>query len=308
MEKRWPFVLCELRDATVLGRAFTPVCNNVLLSDCLSYFGPTQLKRLAQRSDDAPWRTGHVEKAFLLGGDRTFGHTISAIVMRTLYLQLFDHLKELPVISMAGMPSTCYEIFKIFGCPSERLILLQDDDALVCDELYVPTVTGGVPPEGDVWSIPGELTRIYRDLIVGACGGPLPAEPSKAVYIVRGDTKTKLVLNDIQVIAFLEGRGYEVVDPSSMTLAEQVRLAQETKFFVSSIGSQVHLADFAKPGAKILMFGREDHVSQRVHSAVKRWKDLGIPLFTLLCEADEDTNLTVDLGQLTNALDQLNFQ
>ena len=103
IEKRWPFVLCELRDATVLGETFTPICDNVLLSDCLSIFGPKQLRRLAQRSDRLR-RTSHVEKAFLLGGDRTFGHTVSAIVMRALYLQLFDHLKELPVISMAGMP------------------------------------------------------------------------------------------------------------------------------------------------------------------------------------------------------------
>ena len=92
-----------------------------------------------------------------------------------------------------------------------------------------------------------------------------------------------------------------------MTLAEQVRLAQETKFFVSSLGSQVHLADFAKPGAKILMIAREDHVNQRVYSAGKRWKDLEVPITTLIGEGDSETNLSIDLGRLAGALHVLNF-
>ena len=307
MAKRWPFVLCELKNATVLGETFTPVCGNVLLSDCLSYFGIKQLRKLSHRDGNSDRRVFNVEKAFLLGGDQTFGHFISAYIMRALYLQLFEDLRDIPVITMAGMPKNIYHLLSIFGCPPPRLIMLEENDAIECRELYVPTIVGGVPPEGDVWTIPAKLSVIYRDLVVSASGGASPEPPTRAIYLLRGDTKTKLVRNDVDVIAFMRARGYEIVDPGTMSVSEQVRLGQQTRYFVTSTGSQIHLADFAKPGAEIILLSCEDHVHQRAFSAIDRWDDLGVPVTAMVCESDADANLTVDLDKLERILKAKGF-
>lgn len=308
MEKRWPFVLCELKNATVLGETFTPICSNVLLSDCLSHFGAKQVQLLAGRKNTGNWRVFNIDRAFLLGGDRTFGHVISAHIMRALYIQLFPELRELPVITMAGMPRNIYHLFSIFGCPPQRSIMLEENDAIECRELYVPTIAGGVPPEGDVWTIPGKLSVIYRDLVVSASGGPSPGALTRAVYLLRGDsTKTKRVLNDDAVIEFMRARGYEIVDPGSMSVPDQIRLVQQTRYFVTSTGLQIHLADFAKPGVEIILFSCEDHIYQRTFSAIDRWDDLGVPVTAMVCDSDADANLTVDLGKLERILKAKGF-
>lgn len=308
MEKRWPAVLCELSNATVLGEYFTPFCEDQLLADCLSFDGKKMRRWLSERDGLEPRRLLRTEQAFLLGGDRTWGHFIVFYVMRTIHLQLFEHLREVPVVTMAGLQPSLREILSIFGCPSGRLIELEENDALACETLYAPTIAGGSTLDGDALFIPDKLSRLYRAMILEAHGGSHARTPTEAVFILRRNTPTRRIINDAKVTAFFVKRGYVVVDPAQMSLAEQVDLAQRAKYMVSATGSQVHLSDFARPGTKLLAFISREHVSQRSFDpGPKRFAALGLDAVHMICDADADNNLTIDFDRMSTVLAEQGF-
>ena len=308
MEKRWPAVLCELSKATVLGEYFTPVCEDQLLLDFTSWDGKKMRRWLSERDSTLPRRLLRAKQAFLLGGDRTWGHFIVFNVMRTIHLQMFEHLSEVPVVTMAGLQPSLLEILSIFGCPSERLLELEDNDALACETLYVPTIAGGSTRDGDEIFIPDKLSRLYRAMILAAYGGPRTRAPTEAVFLLRRNTKTKLIINDAEVTAFFAKRGYVVVDPAQMSLAEQVDLAQRAKYMVSATGSQVHIVDFAQPGTKLLAFISREHVFQRSFDpGPKRFAALGLDAVHMICDADADNNLTINFDRMSKVLAEQGF-
>lgn len=307
MPKYWPFVVCELRDASVLGDYFLPVCDNEILSDCLSFFGPKHLAKLRQKQGSGERRVLSVDKAFLLGGDDSFGMVISTVLMRALYLKMFPQLAELPVITKAGMRPVLYEMFHVFGIAPDRLIPLEGNDAIECGTLYMPTIAGGVSPELNKWWIPAKLTQLYRQLILATYQAPAVPNPAGRVYIARRNTPRKLIKNEDAVMEFMQARGYEVFDPGAMTLRDQVHLAQKTRYFVSCEGSQVHLSDYAQAGAKVIMLCGNDFMQQRSVGTLDRWADLGIDIVPYLSSADADNFLDVDLAALEQTMRGLGF-
>ena len=308
MEKAWPFVLCELRDATVIGESFNPICDDEMFLECVTFDGRRDLKRLLKRDDDAPRRTFETDKAFLLGGDRAWGHFIVFYIMRAIYLQLFPELKSLPVITMAGLQPSLYEILAIFGCPKDRLIELDDNDAIHCKELFVPTVAGGAALDGLSISVPDKLTRLYHTMILQAHGGPNPTPPTAPVYVRRTKTNTKLILNDDAVTDYFVKAGYTVADPASMSLREQVELAQTASFIVSCWGSQIHLADFAQPVCKVAAMVCPDHIYQRSFDpGPRRFNALGMDFFASVSDCDGEGNLRIDIAKLAKDLNGFGF-
>ena len=307
MEKYWPFVVCELRDATVLGDYFLPICENEILADCLSFFGPKHLAKLSQKEGTGERRVLSVDKAFLLGGDDSFGMVISTVLMRTLYLKMFPQMQDLPVITKAGMRPVLYEMFHVFGVAPDRLILLEENDAIECGTLYMPTIAGGVSPELNRWWIPGKLTQLYRQLILATYQAPVEPNPTGRVYIARRNTPRKLIKNEDAVMQFMQANGYEVFDPGVMTLRDQVHLAQKTRYFVSCEGSQVHLSDFAQAGAQVIMMCSDDFLQQRSVGTLYRWADLGIDIVPYPSSADDENDLEVDLADLERVMRERGF-
>jgi hypothetical protein len=308
VEKHWPFVLCELKDASVVGPYPTPVCQNQPFFDALSNFGPSQRRRMTEHLSDSKMATP-VDKAVLIPGNPSFGHFVDVHLLQTLYLQLFDELAGLPVITMAGMPQGCFDLFSMLGCPEDRLLKLGPKDAILCDTLYVPTAVGGVEPSYTTYSVPAKLCQMFRDLMTNAALGPThpPVEPFRKVFIQRRNVATKGVANDLEVEKFMCDCGFELIDPGALSLFEQVKIAHETKYFVTAGGSQMHLADFAQVGASLLLLCPEVTLTRATWDAMNRFPALGVEHRVVICPCDDKETITVDLDKLNVALRGLNY-
>ena len=308
VEKFWPFVVCELRDAAVVGPHPTPVCQNRAFFDSLSNYGPRQKQRMIKHENDERQSIA-VDKAVSIGGNPSFGHFIDVHLLQTLYLQLFDDLKSLPVITLGGMPQGSYDLLAALGIPESRLLKIDGSNAVVCKELYVPTTVGGVTPDFQSYSVPAKLCRLLRDLVRGAVlGTNAPTrEPFRKVYIQRNNVTSKAVLNAEEVDAFMAGLGYELVDPAALSLAKQVKIAVETKYFVTPNGSQIHLADFAAAGTNLLFLTVEGSTKNPTWDAVERFGHLGMNFNAMLCPFDDLGNMDINIQQLHRGLQELNF-
>ncbi|MBT6610070.1 MAG: glycosyltransferase family 61 protein [Rhodospirillaceae bacterium] len=308
VEKYWPFVLCELEDASVVGPYPTPVCQKQPFYDSLSNFGPSQRRRMDEHLKDNK-KAVPVDKAVLVPGNLSFGHFVDVHLLQTLYLQLFEELADLPVITMAGMPRGCYDLFAMMGCPEQRLIRIGEDEAVICNELYVPTAVGGVAPGYTTYSVPAKLCRMFRDLMTAAFLGQTESrvEPFRKVYIQRINVANKGVLNALEVDEFMSDCGFELIDPGKLSLSEQVQIAHETKYFVTAVGSQMHLADFAQAGAKLLMLSTVATTARATWDAMDRFPPLGIDHHVAVFECDEHEAIMIDLDQLHYFLGDLDF-
>ncbi len=308
IEKSWPFVLCELDDAAVIGPYSIPLCKGQLFFDALSNFGQMQRKRMEEHGGGGR-RAISVDEAVLISGNASIGHFIDVHAMQTLYFQLFENLSGLPVITMANMPRGSYEIFSILGCPQERLLKIGAKDAVICKKLHVPTVVGGVEHDYLGYSIPGKLCRMFRDMLTVATFGTTTTsiEPFRKIFIQRKNTGWKGIKNEEEVENFVTKMGFELVDPGKISILEQVKIAHETRYFVTSSGSQMHLADFAQAGAELLIFSSRLVPTRPSWQALKRFPALDIKCSVAFFPHDEDEKITIDIKDLYNKLGKLGF-
>ena len=66
--------------------------------------------------------------------------------------------------------------------------------------------------------------------------------------------------------------------------------------------------DFSRPGTKLLDFISEVHLYQRSFGpGPKRFAALGLDNVHMICDADADNNLTINLDQLSTVLVDLGY-
>lgn len=79
------------------------------------------------------------------------------------------------------------------------------------------------------------------------------------VYYSRERLKDGRVSGEEEVAAALQGAGWRVVYPEEMMPSEQVRLAARSRVFCGVVGSALHSAIFAAPGAQTYYIHRDRH-------------------------------------------------
>jgi capsular polysaccharide biosynthesis protein len=136
--------------------------------------------------------------------------------------------------------------------------------------------------------------------------------PGRCVYITRGATKNnRAVLNESDVIAALEARGFVAVNPGKLTIDDEIRTFAEADLVVSAHGAALSNIIFMGPGAAVLELFPASHVMPCY------WKLAGtVPglNYRYLCgvgakrEPDRTkmlvTDITVDIPALLAMLDE----
>ena len=85
--------------------------------------------------------------------------------------------------------------------------------------------------------------------------------PGRRIYITRGTARnTRSVTNEAEVVEMLAGRGFTVVDPGTLPVAEQIRTFAEAEWIVSPHGAALANLAFASPGASVIEMFPPDYV------------------------------------------------
>ena len=82
-------------------------------------------------------------------------------------------------------------------------------------------------------------------------GASIPAAPYKKIFVSR-DAKTRPLHNQEAVQNLLRERGFAIVDPGQMTLAEQISLFKGATTVVGPLGAALTNTVFCPPGSKIV--------------------------------------------------------
>ena len=91
--------------------------------------------------------------------------------------------------------------------------------------------------------------------------GAAPSEPTRRIYITRGQQRgSRIVENEPELVALLGARGFSMVDPGTLSVAEQIRLFAEAECIVAPHGGALTNLAFASPGTSVIELFAPDYV------------------------------------------------
>ncbi|WP_158272057.1 glycosyltransferase family 61 protein [Marinicauda salina] len=78
-------------------------------------------------------------------------------------------------------------------------------------------------------------------------------EPARKIYVSRARWQRRTLVNGVEIEAYLAGRGWRVVHPETLTVAEQRALFSCAEIVLGEDGSGLHNTLFSPPGARLLV-------------------------------------------------------
>jgi Glycosyltransferase 61 len=141
------------------------------------------------------------------------------------------------------------ETLRLCGWAAERIIELAPMQALRARELFV-TTDQPQPPHPMFKGAPWAARYLRRHL--GAQGGRADPAGGRRLYISRGDTGWRRVLNEPELVAMLAQRGFESVSLSGMSVGEQAKIFDAAAWIVAPHGAGLANLVFSRPEATVL--------------------------------------------------------
>lgn len=187
-----------------------------------------------------------------------FGHLMDEFLPRLWALSTLPDAAGVPVLVDAQMPPQHHEAVRYFAGPDRPVLALAAGASVRVRRLWSCTMPSymplgpapGIPTPADLSVVDAAwVASVIRQL-----HHPEPPPGSAVrvgVYFSRRDFPRRRLVNEAEVEAELARRGYLVVDPATLTFAEQIRLVRSTRTLIAADGSASYLAYFARPGTRI---------------------------------------------------------
>ncbi len=227
------------------------------------------------------------------------------------YHWLFDVLPRLhlltrwrSVIEKYAVPENVnavqLETLQLLGLATEQLHFLKAGQRLRCQSLYVPSLPGSescYPP----WSL--EFLRSSFLPISASIAGQGPR-----IYIQRGASAQRPILNESELIAVLEKRGFTVVALERHSFREQVAIFRDARLVVAAHGAGLANLIFSGNQAALLELFSSDYMRPDCYFTLAR--RIGVAYDCWLDDVPAGTRqpwgaILADLPVITQKLDQL---
>jgi hypothetical protein len=252
-KRHWPVVpitVFEIEDALALseGLVFRP--GGTLVSATAEFFAPAALARARAEFDANLAQAKVVDAPALLAmrpGGNCYGHAITEVLgsawaaASILGDRPFSLLTEASTQSMLDVYT---EAARCAGLLERPLINQREHEPVRVKKLYV--VEGFALTDRYLSPLLADFART----IVDSCGGREAA--TRKLYVPRRGSQGRVVRNETEVLRALESRGFELVEPQTLSWVEQVRLFAQASHVVGPMGSGLANVLFSPPGARLL--------------------------------------------------------
>jgi capsular polysaccharide biosynthesis protein len=243
--------VAELPGGRVLGPSRALITGrNDLVWELSHYFGTRNPKEHPVFGHPFPGEPMHVDGrlgVLASRGDRNYYHF------------LIDVLPRLGVIEQASdiaVPTRWYvsastpvqrEFLDLMGITAEHRIDSDEVPHVQAECLVVPGLPSVVKEKNPPWVVEFLRSRLMKD------STPPPSEKRHPVYVVRtAGANNRAVRNQPAVLRRLERRGFEIIDPSTLTAAQQIEAFSSASVIVSAHGAALANLVFASPGSAVV--------------------------------------------------------
>jgi capsular polysaccharide biosynthesis protein len=217
-----------------------------LVQEVSAYFGTTQAREHPLYLHPFPEPPVHVDGrlgVLASRGDSNYYHFLIEVMPRIGVIEQSDI--EMPDRwYVAASTSFQRELLTLAGIPEEQRIDSRRVPHVEADTLVVPGLPSMLehnPP----WIVPFLRDRLMEQ--------PVDRIPGRGIYVTRGDARhNRRVSNETEVMAALSGRGFSRIDPSRLSVSEQIRAFATASVIVTPHGAALANLVFASPGATVI--------------------------------------------------------
>jgi capsular polysaccharide biosynthesis protein len=241
--------VAELPDGRVLGRSRALITGRGdLVWELSHYFGTTHPRQHPVFTNPFPGPPHEVQgRLGLLAsrGDVNYYHFLIDVLPR------LGVLEQAPDIEM---PERWYvpvqtrfqrQLLEMFGITEDVRINADEVPHVRAECLVVPSLPSVVKEKNPPWVVEYLRRRLMKDVEVPAVRRPL--------YITRSaGANNRAVVDEAKLIDFLKDRDFDVVDPSELTVVDQIRAFAGASVIVSPHGAALANLVFATPGATVI--------------------------------------------------------
>lgn len=197
-----------------------------------------------------PWRLPPMERV------RGTAAVLSVVGGKRYYHWLMDLLPRLGLLERAGYILGKIDKFVVndfsepfqketlahFGITEDRLIVPTYSTHLKADRLLLPSLPG----------TSGNPLKSTHAFLRKAFLPKTPSPQKRRLFLSRKDATYRRLLNEDEVTAYLEKRGYEPVTLSGLSIKAQAALFQSAESIVATHGGGLANLVFATPGARVV--------------------------------------------------------
>ena len=174
---------------------------------------------------------------------RNYYHWMLFILTRVAVLLdrgVFEHRRLLVPVELSEWMMTSLELI---GLPAERILRYGGDQEVLVDDAWV---VGSVE-----YAAAALMKPLQRRLWAAADVDP-HGEGSRAVWLSRRQEPQRYLANTDAIESLARHLGFDVVNPGTLSLLDQVRLCAGAKIIAGPEGSNFTNLLFARPGTRVL--------------------------------------------------------
>lgn len=240
--------VAELPNGRVLGPHRAVITgSNEIVWEISRYFGtrtarqhPVFLNPFPSEPLDVPGRLGVLASR----GDSNYYHFLNDALPR---IGVLEQAGEIEPVDKWYVPTGLRfqrELLERMGLTDDRIVDATAHPHVRAETLVVPgppAMTEKNPP----W-----VSAFLRERLMNAPGHPATGKP---IYVTRGATgNNRDILNEADVLSTLTERGFAVIDPGQLSVAEQIDAFADAPVIVSAHGAALANLVFAAGGTSLI--------------------------------------------------------
>ena len=150
-------------------------------------------------------------------------------------------------INWNGRPGFQDETLDLLGIDKRRIMTVTENTNLQAKSLFVPSLPGYTGHMGK-WTV----DFLRNELMEKALEKSANIETPKRFYISRENAFTRKVVNDHDLVPFLQSHGFAIVHLENMSVVDQIRLFSNAEIIIGAHGGGLSNLAFCKPETKVV--------------------------------------------------------
>jgi capsular polysaccharide biosynthesis protein len=244
-------------------------------SDIVRAFGGS---RLLTRSGGVDRHKGHY---LLVGNLANVGHWFLNHLARLWWLDRVPELSQAMIVVGANAWDSQLECLARMGIDRDRVLRIPAGRIAQFEQLWAPAMFYGAVGRVLYWW--PAIVPFLRDGLRMQFAAPR----QRRIFLTRRAARWRRLLNEAEVIDELASFGFEIIDPGTLSIAEQIEIAGSAQIIAGAFGAGMMLLMFATPGTPIVEFkyGNIGN-SMDLHPVIAR--AIGLPYFGVVGEVRGD--------------------
>jgi Glycosyltransferase 61 len=218
---------------------------NILILDLSRSFGvPKRRKKLGNRNLITTKKNEAKVAVLTTDGSNTYYHWLFDILPR---IQLLKKSGIFEDIDFFVLPKLMYDFQKstlaYFNIQNSKILEINDNEAIFANDLIVPSLPSELGTV-NLWAL-----NFIRDTFLPKSQ---MLNPNKRIYISRKNATARRILNESEIIEYLVGLGFEIIEAENLSFDNQVKLFTQAEVVVSPHGSGLSNIVFCNKKTKVI--------------------------------------------------------